>query len=68
VTTSHSIAVDAVLGEAQTEKKLRLSDRLFAALFNHLVYPQIWEDPEVDLKALNLKDGEHVVAIASGGC
>lgn len=68
MTTSHSIAVDAVLGEAQTEKKLRLSDRLFAALFNHLVYPQIWEDPEVDLKALNLKDGEHVVAIASGGC
>jgi S-adenosylmethionine-diacylglycerol 3-amino-3-carboxypropyl transferase len=68
VTTSNSIAVDAVLGEAQNEKKFRLSDRLFAALFNHLVYPQIWEDPEVDLKALELKDGEHVVAIASGGC
>jgi S-adenosylmethionine:diacylglycerol 3-amino-3-carboxypropyl transferase len=65
---SNSIAVDAVLGEAQNEKKLRISDRLFAALFNHLVYPQIWEDPEVDLKALELKDGEHVVAIASGGC
>ena len=65
---SNSIAVDAVLGEAQNDKKLRLSDRLFAALFNHLVYPQIWEDPEVDLKALSLKDGEHVVAIASGGC
>ena len=68
MTTSNSIAVDAVLGEAQNEKKLRLSDRLFAALFNHLVYPQIREDPEVDLKALELKDGEHVVAIASGGC
>lgn len=68
MTTSNSIAVDAVLGEAQNEKKFRLSDRLFAALFNHLVYPQIWEDPEVDLKALELKDGEHVVAIASGGC
>ena len=65
---SNSIAVDAVLGEAQNEKKLRISDRLFATLFNHLVYPQIWEDPEVDLKALELKDGEHVVAIASGGC
>ncbi len=66
--TSNSIAVDAVLGDADNEKKLRLSDRLFAALFNHLVYPQIWEDPEVDLQALDLKDGEHVVAIASGGC
>lgn len=66
--TANSIAVDAVLGEADNERKLRFADRLFAALFNHLVYPQIWEDPEVDLQALDLKDGEHVVAIASGGC
>lgn len=66
--TTHSIAVDAVLGESGSESRLRLSDRLFASLFNHLVYPQIWEDPEVDLEALQLKDGEHVLAIASGGC
>lgn len=36
--------------------------------FSGLVYPQIWEDPVVDMKALNLQDGEHLVAIASGGC
>ena len=66
--TSQSIAVDAVLGDSGSEPGLRFSDRLFAALFNHLVYPQIWEDPEVDIEALQLKDGEHVLAIASGGC
>lgn len=66
--TTKSIAVDAVLGDVPSERGLRISDRIFAALFNHLVYPQIWEDPEVDLQALRLQDGEHVVAIASGGC
>jgi len=66
--TTNSIALDAVLGNSSPEKGLRLSDRLFASLFDHLVYPQIWEDPEVDIEALGLQEGEHVVAIASGGC
>lgn len=66
--TSRSIAVDAVLGDSGSESGMRFSDRLFASLFNHLVYPQIWEDPEVDIEALQLRDGEHVLAIASGGC
>lgn len=45
-----------------------IQERLFTMAFSGLVYPQIWEDPVVDMKALNLKDGEHLVAIASGGC
>ncbi|MGD9784885.1 MAG: DUF3419 family protein [Hyphomicrobiaceae bacterium] len=45
-----------------------LEERLFTWAFSGLVYPQIWEDPAVDLEALALKPGEHVVAIASGGC
>ncbi len=45
-----------------------LQERLFTWAFSGLVYPQIWEDPRVDLDALDLRDGEHVVAIASGGC
>jgi len=49
---SNSIAVDAVLGEAQNDKKLRLSDRLFAALFNHLVYPQFGKIPRLISKPL----------------
>jgi len=43
-------------------------ERIFTLAFKGLVYPQIWEDPEVDLKALALKPGASLVAIASGGC
>ena len=48
--------------------KQGIQERLFTLAFSGLVYPQIWEDPLVDLEALSLKDGEHLVAIASGGC
>src|SRR5262249_49009505 len=45
-----------------------IQERLFTLAFSGLVYPQIWEDPVVDLEALKLAPGEHLVAIASGGC
>lgn len=45
-----------------------LSERLFTLAFSGLVYPQIWEDPVVDMEALALGPDDHVVAIASGGC
>ena len=48
--------------------KQGIQERLFTLAFSGLVYPQIWEDPLVDLEALSLKKGEHLVAIASGGC
>ncbi|HWK66010.1 MAG TPA: DUF3419 family protein [Rhizobiaceae bacterium] len=45
-----------------------LSERLFAWLFSGLVYPQIWEDPEIDIEAMGLAEGHRIVTIASGGC
>jgi S-adenosylmethionine-diacylglycerol 3-amino-3-carboxypropyl transferase len=45
-----------------------LSERLFAHVFKGLVYPQIWEDPEVDMEALKISAGHRIVTIASGGC
>lgn len=45
-----------------------IQERLFTLVFSGLVYPQIWEDPLIDLEALDLKEGEHLVGIASGGC
>lgn len=45
-----------------------LLDHLFAFAFKGLVYPQIWEDPEIDMEALAITPQSHVVAIASGGC
>lgn len=48
--------------------KAGISERLFALLFSGLVYPQIWEDPEIDMEAMQLGEGHRVVTIASGGC
>ena len=45
-----------------------LSERLFSMLFSGLVYPQIWEDPEVDMAAMELGEGHRLVTIGSGGC
>lgn len=58
---------EAVLGRRPVSES-GLRERLFAAAFQGLVYPQIWEDPVVDLEALAVKPGDHIVAIASGGC
>src|SRR3954466_2316762 len=44
------------------------SERLFALAFSGLVYPQIWEDPEIDMEAMQLGEGHRLVTIASGGC
>ncbi|MCI5076226.1 DUF3419 family protein [Oricola sp.] len=48
--------------------KTGVLERLFSNAFNGLVYPQIWEDPEVDLAALEIAPDHHLVCIASGGC
>ncbi|WP_228259597.1 DUF3419 family protein [Siculibacillus lacustris] len=45
-----------------------LLERLFTLAFSGLVYPQIWEDPAVDMAALDLGPGKRIVTIASGGC
>lgn len=49
-----------------------LTERLFTWLFTGLVYPQIWEDPAVDIEAMALTadtaPDTRIVAIASGGC
>ena len=43
-------------------------ERLFTLMFQGFVYNQIWEDPDVDLQALDLKPHHRLVTIASGGC
>jgi S-adenosylmethionine-diacylglycerol 3-amino-3-carboxypropyl transferase len=45
-----------------------MSERLFGLLFSGLVYPQIWEDPDVDLLAMELTPEHRIATIASGGC
>ena len=43
-------------------------ERCFTFAFKSLVYPQIWEDPAVDMAALELRPDSRIVTIASGGC
>jgi S-adenosylmethionine-diacylglycerol 3-amino-3-carboxypropyl transferase len=43
-------------------------ERLFTLMFQGFVYNQIWEDPDVDLKALDLEGHHRLITIASGGC
>lgn len=45
-----------------------LSERLFGLLFSGLVYPQIWEDPDLDMQAMELQPHHRIVTIGSGGC
>lgn len=65
VSRSKELLNDAVFGR---KTKSSIYDRLFAFWFQQLVYPQIWEDPQVDLEVLSIKETDHLVAIASGGC
>ncbi|HEY6869334.1 MAG TPA: DUF3419 family protein, partial [Novosphingobium sp.] len=52
----------------QAEARERLLDKAFAFAFKGLVYAQIWEDPVVDMEALEIGPGHRMVTIASGGC
>lgn len=43
-------------------------ERAFTFAFSGLVYPQIWEDPVVDMMAMQIEPHHHIVTISSGGC
>ena len=60
--------ISAAVVRAEAEPGERLLDKAFALAFRGLVYAQIWEDPVVDMAALEIAAGHRVVTIASGGC
>lgn len=60
--------IGAAVHRAAPLSRAGLLERAFSAAFSGLVYPQIWEDPEVDLAALALPPGARLATIASGGC
>ncbi|WP_019903291.1 DUF3419 family protein [Methylobacterium sp. 77] len=63
-----SLGLNQAVHRNRALSRAGLSERLFTAAFSGLVYPQIWEDPVVDMAALRLQPDDHVVTIASGGC
>ena len=62
----------SLVKSAMSRSKLLSSEgileRVFSLAFRGLVYPQIWEDPLVDMAAMQIEPHHHIVAIASGGC
>lgn len=60
--------INAAVNQNASSTKDGLMERAFGQLFRGLVYAQIWEDPVVDMQALQLGPQDNVVCIASGGC
>ncbi len=63
-----SAGLKAAVHRSKPLSRAGMLERLFTLAFKRLVYPQIWEDPVVDMKALDIGPGHEVIAIASGGC
>lgn len=60
--------LDAAVHNHSALSKRGMLERMFSYMFRGFVYPQIWEDPEVDLEAMALTPQSRIFTIASGGC
>ena len=47
----------AAVHRAKPLSRAGVLERMFTLAFSKLVYPQIWEDPVVDMKALEIGPG-----------
>ncbi|MFI4997420.1 MAG: DUF3419 family protein [Hyphomicrobiales bacterium] len=63
-----AVGLNMAVHRSKALSRAGLLERLFTLAFRGLVYPQIWEDPVVDMAALDIRPSDHVVAIASGSC
>lgn len=57
-----AVSIDTVVSRAG------ILQRLFALWFDAFVYNQIWEDPRVDIEAMQLDNDSRILCISSGGC
>lgn len=64
---SEHLVLDAVK-QKNASKKQDILQKLFAVWFDAFVYNQIWEDPRVDVQALQLNENSRILTISSGGC
>ncbi len=65
--SSEQLVLDAVK-QKNASKKQGILQNLFAVWFDAFVYNQIWEDPRVDVQALELNEHSRILTISSGGC
>jgi S-adenosylmethionine-diacylglycerol 3-amino-3-carboxypropyl transferase len=64
--------IHTIIGVSATETKEKpiLKDRTLShsKVFRDILYAQCWEDPEMDRAAFDIKPGDTVFSITSGGC
>lgn len=66
--TSRESSLQSAVQFENTASKQGFLQKLFAVWFDAFVYNQIWEDPRVDLQALQLDEKSRIITISSGGC
>jgi S-adenosylmethionine-diacylglycerol 3-amino-3-carboxypropyl transferase len=66
-TDAHARLTEAVRSTRGLSRQ-SLLEHAFAFAFRGLVYPQIWEDPAIDMEAMAITPDCRVLTIASGGC
>jgi S-adenosylmethionine-diacylglycerol 3-amino-3-carboxypropyl transferase len=64
--------IHTIIGVSATETKEKsfLKDRNLShsKVFRDILYAQCWEDPEMDRAAFDIKPGDTIFSITSGGC
>ena len=66
--TSHRELLKEAVHQHGLLSRQGIWERLFTLWFDGWVYNQIWEDPEVDMAALQIDGKSRIMSIASGGC
>ncbi len=67
-TVANKDLLKSAVHDNKATSKRGLQERLFTMAFSGFVYPQIWEDPEVDIPAMKIDDTTRIMTICSGGC
>ncbi len=67
-TVANKDLLKSAVHENKITSKRGLQERMFTWAFSGFVYPQIWEDPEVDIPAMKIDSTSHIMTICSGGC
>ncbi len=67
-TVANKDLLKGAVHENKITSKRGLQERMFTMAFSGFVYPQIWEDPEVDIPAMKIDESSNIMTICSGGC
>ena len=67
-TVANKALLKSAVHENKATSKRGFQERLFTMAFSGFVYPQIWEDPEVDIPAMEIDSTSNIMTICSGGC